>query len=48
VYLWPGALAADQVASASESEILNVYPHRWTAPRDLWGQLFDSAEADIG
>jgi transcriptional regulator with XRE-family HTH domain len=48
VYLWPGALAADQVASASESEILTVYPHRWTVPRDTWGQLFDSAEADIG
>ena len=48
VYLWPGALAADQVASASESEILAVYPHRWAVPRDTWGQLFDSAEAEIG
>ena len=48
VYLWPGALAADQVASASESEILTVYPHRWSVPRETWGLLFDSAEADIG
>jgi lambda repressor-like predicted transcriptional regulator len=48
VYLWPGALAAEQVASASESEILTVYPHRWTVPRDTWGQLFDSAESEIG
>ncbi|MGH3566357.1 MAG: helix-turn-helix domain-containing protein [Pseudonocardia sp.] len=47
-YLWPGALAAEQVASASESEVLTVYPHRWTVPRDVWGQLFDSAEHDIG
>ena len=31
-YLWPGALAAEQVASASESEILVVYPHRWAVP----------------
>lgn len=48
VYLWPGALASDQVASASESEILIVHPHRWSVPRDTWGQLFDSAEAEIG
>jgi transcriptional regulator with XRE-family HTH domain len=47
-YLWPGALAADQVASASESEILLVYPHRWAVPRDTWGLLFDSAEREIG
>ncbi len=47
-YLWPGALAAEQVASASESEILVLYPHRWAVPRDIWGQLFDSAEQEIG
>ena len=46
-YLWPGALAAEQVASASESEILVVYPHRWVVPRDTWGVLFDSAEHEI-
>ena len=48
VYLWPGALAAEQVASASESEVLVLYPHRWAVPRDVWGQLFDSAEEEIG
>ena len=47
-YLWPGALAAEQVASASESEILVVHPHRWAVPRDTWGLLFDSAEQEIG
>lgn len=47
-YLWPGALAADQVVSASESEILVVHPHRWAVPRDTWGVLFDSAEQEIG
>jgi lambda repressor-like predicted transcriptional regulator len=31
-YLWPDALSPDQVANASESEIINVYPHRWTVP----------------
>ena len=36
------------MASASESEILTVYPHRWSVSPDTWGQLFDSAETDIG
>ncbi len=47
-YLWPTALTAEQVGSASESEILVVHPHRWTVPRDTWGLLFDSAEQEIG
>jgi transcriptional regulator with XRE-family HTH domain len=46
-YGWPGALAADQVASASESEFLILYPHRWAVPRDILGQLFDSVEQEI-
>jgi transcriptional regulator with XRE-family HTH domain len=48
VYLWPDALTADQVASASESEIINIYPHRWTVPSELWRNFFDNAEQDIG
>jgi transcriptional regulator with XRE-family HTH domain len=47
-YLWPDALSRDQVANASESEIINVYPHRWTVPSDLWRNFFDTAESDIG
>jgi hypothetical protein len=47
-YLWPGALSQDQVAGASESEIITVYPHRWTVPRDMWGHMFDAAEDEIG
>lgn len=47
VYLWPNALDTGQLADASESEILTVYPHRWTVPRDTWGHLFSSAEAEI-
>ncbi|NLT55292.1 MAG: XRE family transcriptional regulator [Actinomycetales bacterium] len=47
-YLWPEALSADQVTSASESEIITVYPQRWMVPRDSWGHLFDSAESEIG
>lgn len=47
-YLWPDALSPDQVANASESEIVNVYAHRWTVPSDLWRNFFDNAERDIG
>src|SRR3954454_23882711 len=48
VYLWPDALGADQVASASESEIINIYPHRWAVPSVLWRNFFDNAEEEIG
>lgn len=47
-YIWPDALTRDQVASASESEIINVYPHRWTVPSDMWRNFFDNAEHEIG
>lgn len=48
VYLWPDALSADQVASASESEIINLYPHRSMVPLDLWRNVFANAEEEIG
>jgi transcriptional regulator with XRE-family HTH domain len=47
-YLWPGARTPDEVARASESEILLLYPHRWSVPQDLWRQFFDAAEEEIG
>lgn len=47
-YLWPDALSHGQVADASESEIVNVYPHRWTVPSELWRNFFDMAETEIG
>ena len=47
-YIWPDALDRDQVMSASESEIIAVYPHRWAAPRDAWGHLFGQAAREIG
>jgi hypothetical protein len=48
VFLWPDALSRDQVANASESEIVNIYPHRWAVPSDLWRNFFDNAEQEIG
>lgn len=47
-YLWPDALSRDQVAAASQSEIVAVYPHRSEVPRDVWGRLFAEAAAEIG
>jgi transcriptional regulator with XRE-family HTH domain len=47
-YLWPDALTTDQVANASDSEIINVHPHRWAVPSDLWRNFFDNAEREIG
>jgi len=47
-YLWPDALTRDQVSSAAESEIVTIYPHRWSVPSDLWRNVFDSAKTEIG
>lgn len=46
-YLWPHALSDAQVAEAAEGELVTVYPHRWTVPRDAWSQLFSEAENEI-
>jgi transcriptional regulator with XRE-family HTH domain len=48
VYLWPEALPREQVAEASASEFVTVYPHRSEVPRDVWKRLFDTAREDIG
>jgi transcriptional regulator with XRE-family HTH domain len=47
-YLWPDAVSPQQLASASESELVGFHPHRGIAPRDIWTRLFDSAEEEIG
>lgn len=47
-YLWPEALSKEQVVSASNSEIIRIYPHRWSVPRDAWGRLFSEARDEIG
>jgi len=47
-YLWPGALSKEQVAAASDSEVLAIYPHRSDVPREAWERLFKVAERDIG
>jgi transcriptional regulator with XRE-family HTH domain len=47
-YLWPDALSREQVAAASDSEVLAIYPHRSDVPRDTWERLFQLAERKIG
>ena len=47
-YLWPDALSQDQVAVASQSEVLAIYPHRSVVPREAWERLFTAAEREIG
>jgi transcriptional regulator with XRE-family HTH domain len=47
-YLWPDALSREQVAAASEGEILAIYPHRSDVPWEAWQRLFVSAEREIG
>lgn len=47
-YLWPDAISPEQAAGASESEIINVFPHRWAVPNDMWRRFFESAEEELG
>jgi transcriptional regulator with XRE-family HTH domain len=47
-YLWPGALSREQVAEASDDEVIAIYPHRSGVPREAWERLFKGAERDIG
>jgi transcriptional regulator with XRE-family HTH domain len=47
-YLWPDALSREQVAAASDSEVLAIYPHRSDVPRDTWERVFGLAEREIG
>ena len=47
-YLWPDALSPEQAAGASESEIVNVFPHRWMIPNEMWRRHFETAEEEIG
>lgn len=44
--LWP-ELAAARRPAALPSEIITVYPHRWSVPRETWQSLFSSATEDI-
>ncbi|WP_304453002.1 XRE family transcriptional regulator [Nocardiopsis sp. YSL2] len=46
-YIWPEALSPEQSKAASQSEIVELYPHRWSVPADLWKRLFEAAQQEI-
>jgi transcriptional regulator with XRE-family HTH domain len=46
-YLWPDAIATERKAEIAESEVVKVYPHRGSVPKDLWDHLFDAATQHI-
>jgi len=47
-YIWPDALDRDEVTAVSQSEVVQVWPHRWAVPRETWGHFFSQAEREIG
>ncbi|GLY18011.1 transcriptional regulator [Kineosporia sp. NBRC 101677] len=47
-YLWPGDQTIRDSLAIAESEIVTVFPHRYAVPAELWGQVFDTAEENIG
>jgi lambda repressor-like predicted transcriptional regulator len=46
-YIWPDALDRDEIAAVSQSEVVQVWPHRWAVPRETWGHFFGHAEREI-
>ena len=47
-YLWPEALSPAKATRVAESEILHVYPRRSMIPHDLWQELAERANNQIG
>ncbi|RCW44679.1 hypothetical protein DFQ14_104269 [Halopolyspora algeriensis] len=42
-YLWPSAVSDDKAEEVSQSEIVQVCPHRNAVPNDLWDRLLERA-----
>jgi hypothetical protein len=45
--LWPGA-GGPLTARTRPAELVAIYPHRSSVPRDVWTRFFSSAEREIG
>src|SRR5262249_2982340 len=45
--LWPEVHAA-RVSRAWPDEVIAVYIHRWAVPHDVWHQILESAQHEIG
>ena len=46
-FLWPDALSPERAVEVATSEVVTVYPHRHTIPRDLWARLLAGASTEI-
>ncbi len=44
--LWPELAPAQAVSQPGE--VVAVYPHRWSVPREVWHRLFGQARREIG
>lgn len=42
-YLWPDAVAPERAAEVAGSEVIAVYPHRNSIPREVWDRLIGTA-----
>lgn len=46
-YLWPAVLDDVRTKSASEAELVTLYPHRGAVPDHLWATLINGAEDSV-
>ncbi|GAA3433378.1 DUF5919 domain-containing protein [Kutzneria kofuensis] len=46
-YLWPNAVAPERATEIGGSEVIKVYPHRNSVPRELWSRLIDNAAEEV-
>nr|WP_246422536.1 XRE family transcriptional regulator [Nocardiopsis mwathae] len=46
--LWPDGNPAPQPQGRSIGKGCHVYPHRWEVPEEVWRDLFESADREIG
>lgn len=46
-YLWPNAISPERAVEVATSEVVTVYPHRHSVPRDLWVRLVNQATGEV-
>ncbi|MDV6014523.1 DUF5919 domain-containing protein [Haloechinothrix sp. LS1_15] len=46
-YLWPNAVSIERADRASQSEVVQVYPHRNAVPDSLWDRLITEARTYV-
>ncbi|NIY66549.1 helix-turn-helix domain-containing protein [Streptomyces malaysiensis] len=42
-YLWPDERTSEEVTASSDSELVQLYPHRSVVPQDAWAKLYANA-----